>query len=162
MSNNQKATDLLFFLNKAITTKNNELALLLFALEATTKIHHSHHWQTKGKNYYEDHLLFERLYTETDAEIDGVGENTIVFSGRESTSYFLSLKIQKEFCNKITEVEKDLVENSLNAELMLIEVAKLAIEKAKSTNEYGLEQLIGNVLDKHNSHVYLLTSRLGR
>lgn len=161
MSNNQKATDLLFFLNKLITTKNNELVLLLAALEATAKIHHSHHWQSQGKSYYEDHLLFERLYTETVAEVDGVGENTIVFAGREATSYFLSLKLQKEFCNKITDVQADLVQNSLNAEQMLIEIAKLAIEKVKSINEYGLEQLVGNVLDKHNSHVYLLTSRLG-
>lgn len=159
MENNQKAINLLSTLNKRITTKNNELLLLLCSLKAVEAIHHSHHWQTKGKNYYSDHLLFERLFTDIISEIDPIGENVIVFSGRKATNYFVILEMAEEFCEIVTVQTEDLITNSLSAEKLLIEIGKMALEKAKSINEYGLEQAIGNVLDKHNSHVYLLTGR---
>ena len=37
------------------------LAAFLAITEALQMIAHSHHWQTKGENFYGDHLLYQRL-----------------------------------------------------------------------------------------------------
>jgi DNA-binding ferritin-like protein len=39
------------------------------------------HWNSKGPNAYGDHLLFERIYTQMDDNIDALGERIVAFIG---------------------------------------------------------------------------------
>src|SRR5690606_33619745 len=46
------------------------LSAVLSALRAASFLHQTHHWQTSGPSYYGDHLLFDRLYKESQPHID--------------------------------------------------------------------------------------------
>lgn len=49
--------------------------------KALKEILEAMHRNTKGRLFYQDHLLFERLYTEMDAGTDALGEHTLTYGG---------------------------------------------------------------------------------
>tara|TARA_Y100000389_G_scaffold185250_1_gene204478 strand:- start:310 stop:1188 length:879 start_codon:yes stop_codon:yes gene_type:complete len=62
----------------------------LLALLRTLRWHyHTTHWRVYGKNFYGDHLMFERLYQgdpSLDDEIDKLGEKMVSLYGRDAVA----------------------------------------------------------------------------
>jgi DNA-binding ferritin-like protein len=79
-----------------------DLAVWLAFLRALGMIHHSHHWQTMGKSFYGDHLLYERFYKAIQDEVDTVGEKVIGLDSPVLTNYFLQIFHMKSFMKKVS------------------------------------------------------------
>ena len=139
------------------------LAVFLAYTEALQMLHHSHHWQTKGNIFYQDHLLFEKLYTGVAEDIDPVGEKLIGLSKHAKlTNYFHRMEVMNHFLDACTDTSKSYMEVSLAAEKAYIDAGE-KIMKSLEKDELltsGLEQMIGDILDKHEGFVYLLNQRL--
>ena len=137
-----------------------ELGVFLAFLRALTIVHQSHHWQTYGANFMGDHLLFERLYNETNAEVDVVAEKAVGVGGIELTNYFAQLHQIQHFLDGVAKGEA-LTTESRRAEIMLLVSGELILESLnqKGILTTGIEQAIGNVLDLHEGHLYLLQQR---
>jgi DNA-binding ferritin-like protein len=137
-----------------------ELAVLLGFLRALGLVHQSHHWQTTGNNYYGDHLLFERLYNDIPKEIDVIGEKIVGTENTSLTNYFSQMHHMETFLNYVSKGKSYNVE-SYRAELMFVISGEIVADILKNRNvlTIGLEQAIGNILDKHEEHLYLLQQR---
>lgn len=55
-----------------------ELLIIGSNLNTISNIAKILHWNSKGENYYSDHLLFERIYTDIDDQIDGLVETCMI------------------------------------------------------------------------------------
>lgn len=140
------------------------LAVFLGCTEALQMIHHSHHWQTQGSSFYGDHLLYQRLYEGVLAEIDLVGEKVIGVSKNSSlTNYFARMKMIQKFLEMVTSSE-DYHAVSTKAEKTYIKVGEHLMNKLEASGllTRGIEQMLGNILDKHEEHLYLLSQRVQR
>ena len=139
------------------------LAAFLAATEALQMIAHSHHWQTKGENFYGDHLLYQRLYETVLAEIDLVGEKLIGVSQDVSlTNYFKRVKAMEMFLKAVTHSDQSYVVVSHDAELTYVRMGGELMDQLEQAGllTRGLEQMLGNILDKHEEHIYLLEQRV--
>ena len=140
-----------------------QLAAFLAATEALQTIHHAHHWQTKGENFYGDHLLYQRLYETVLAEIDLVGEKLIGVSQDVSlTNYFKRVKAMEMFLKAVTHSDQPYVVVSHDAELTYARMGGELMDQLEQAGllTRGLEQMLGNILDKHEEHIYLLEQRV--
>ena len=138
------------------------LAAFLAVTEAMQMLHHSHHWQTHGPEFYADHLLFERLYTTLLEEIDTVGEKLIGVSKEPKlTNYFTRMVAMNKFLKMVT-TQEPYINVSFRAEQVYLAAGEHVMKALKEAGllSSGLEQMIGNILDKHESHVYLLMQRV--
>lgn len=137
-----------------------ELGVFLGFLQALQMIHHCHHWQTLGDSFYGDHLLFQRLYEETQEEVDGLGEKIVGIGGLKMTNYFALMSHMKLFMDGVSKGEK-LHKESYRAELMLVLAGEIVMSRLESKGVLtrGIEQALGDILDKHESHIYLLQQR---
>jgi DNA-binding ferritin-like protein len=139
------------------------LAAFLAATEALQMLEHSHHWQTKGESFYGDHLLFQRLYEAVLVDIDLIGEKLIGVSGDASlTNYFKRVKAIEMFLKAVTPHNQPYVVVSHDAELMYVRMGGELMDQLEQAGllTRGLEQMLGNVLDKHEEHIYLLDQRV--
>jgi len=140
------------------------LAVFLGCTEALQMIHHSHHWQTKGSVFFADHQLFERLYSQVLGEIDLVGEKLIGVSKKSKlTNYFARMKVIQKFLDSLTSPD-DYVKVSFAAEQAYIKIGEHIMKKLEEAGllTRGLEQMLGNILDKHEEHYYLLQQRVSQ
>ncbi len=55
-----------------------ELLIIGSSLNTISNIAKILHWNSRGENYYSDHLLFERIYTDIDDQIDGLVETCMI------------------------------------------------------------------------------------
>lgn len=140
---------------------------LLAALKAAALIHQTHHWSTSGNSYYGDHLLFERLYDESQDWIDQVAERAI---GTETDFHIFSVDLATVLLKRVESIIVDpeapqtpstMVGRSLRAERFVLNAVKLTLETFKLQGKMspGISNLLEGVYDKHETFVYLLKQR---
>lgn len=146
----------------------SELAALLAFLRASALVHQAHHWQTRGATAYGDHLLFERVYGDLSGPIDSVAERMI-----GSGHYILAQPILlARHCSLVVQsFYRDAGVNppasaypvlSLRVALRTLIAEKIlyASLEQKGLLSHGIDNLLQDIADKLEGHVYLLKQRV--
>ena len=152
--------------------KYAELGVFLDLLRALQLLHQTCHWQTEGHTFYEDHLLFQRLYEGIGPQVDSVGERAV---GLGSSSLVRSRHFFQNGPKFILAVDEaldspmglqestaaKLMKKALLAEKSFLTAGEKLMDtlKSKGLLTRGLEQLLGTVLDEHETSIYLLKQR---
>lgn len=157
------------YLPKASNTKTasdeppemSALLVLLAYLQTASLVHQTHHWSTKGGLFYGDHLLFERLYTESQDFIDQVAERA-VGSGAEAKIVALDL-LKQMMVNLQVLPSSDMVGLSLCVEQECLRLISTVLQRLEGESQLtpGISNLLEGLADKHESFVYLLNQRNG-
>ena len=148
----------------------NEMAKLVAATQGLATIHQIAHWTTGGVNFYEDHLLFERIYGQASEDLDALAEKTVGIFGDKCLTLEAFVKDMNEFISKaanITEQDRplaeDYIERSLNAEKNYLEIIKNTYDMLKDTKTItlGIDDLLMSTASSHETSAYLLQQRAG-
>jgi len=150
--------------------KYAELAVFLDLLRALQLLYQTAHWQASGPNFYSDHKLFERLYKQTTEDIDAVGEKAVCLGSERLVDYrhslenmtaFLGASEDQSVCREPA-LETPHVSMAHRAETAFLKAGEklFVILKDKGQLTKGVENLLGGILDKHESNLYLLKQRL--
>jgi len=146
-------------LNKS--AQSNDLCKLLSLYTAFARalysLHQQNHWAAKS---YGNHLLFQRLYEESQEIADSAAERTVglcgelMFEGSEDS-------IVKRFIPQNKD-NASLLKSSLAAEKAFQTLAKKVYEylKSKKMLTLGLDDLIMSQASEGESHIYLLQQAL--
>lgn len=142
------------------------LSELLAYLRAASHIHQTHHWQTNGKEYYADHLLFMRLYDESQEFIDSVAERAVGLDSPERVDAVQQVDLVGEIVHKAYDKSSgqsadDMVKRSLLIEEKVLDVLEKTMDSLQRTNSlsHGTSNLLEGVADKHETFAYLLKQR---
>lgn len=127
------------------------------------------HWQVKGKNFYSEHLLFQKLYESLEDEIDATAEKIMGTLDKKSIDLSLQLDLFKTLLNnfnkpsdKIKMSEAECIEKAIIAEKafrVLSEKFKYSLEEAKKMS-LGWEDLIAEQYSSSETRSYLLQQSL--
>lgn len=122
--------------------------LIAFAdLRSSYEVYRNAHWQTRGPNYYGNHLLFQRLYEETAVEIDSFAEHLVGSWGSEVIE---SLEIPAPAGDPLGLSDKITQRVSRN-----IEAAYKELKRTKQMT-LGWDDLLMTISNEKESHLYLL------
>ena len=131
----------------------------------TMYVHYQNlHWESKGANFYGDHLMFQRMYEVVAEETDTVAEkilgltgNALWVSDRHSLQHgFDTIQIWYSVA------PEDSISRALFSEAYILEqldYARSVLDDNDSLT-YGLDDMLSSVASKHEEHVYLLRQRL--
>jgi DNA-binding ferritin-like protein len=148
--------------------KYAELGIFLDLLRALSLLHHTHHWQVQGSQYYGDHLLYLRLYELADGQIDGVGEKAVGLGSIDLVMSKHSIENVRRYIEALEDADLmdapalKLAKRSLLAEKSFITAGEKLMDRLKSQGllTRGVEQLLGTILDTHEGALYLLKQRV--
>ena len=143
------------------------LQRLLAHLRALRWQYHTTHWQSKGPNFYGDHLLFERLYAgegggpDLDAEIDGLGERMTRFFGAETVDDSAILPLTTAILAAAGS-EREPIRRAMALETATHEAIDHAYEAlaASGHKTLGLDDFLMALADERDTAAYLLGQRL--
>lgn len=143
-----------------------ELGALVGILRAAAMLHQSHHWQISGVSFYGDHLLFERIYGDSQGFIDQVAEKAVSLGGINlvcpKTQAAIVGYLVELWCTESLDVSAaKMVQTSLEVEncvIACLREAKKNLEARDGLTE-GTDNLIQGIIDKHEEFVYLLQQR---
>ena len=148
--------------------KYAELGVFIDLLRALSLLHHTHHWQTQGSQFYGDHLLYQRLYELADGQIDMVGEKAVGLGSADLVLARHSLENMRRYIEAIEDSDMmdapalKMAKRSLLAEKSFITAGEKMMDQLKSKGllTRGVEQLLGTILDQHEGVLFLLKQRV--
>ena len=148
--------------------KYAELGVFIDLLRALSMLHHTHHWQTQGSQFYGDHLLYQRLYELADGEIDLVGEKAVGLGSPELVLPRHSIENMRRYIEAVEDgdvldgISLKMAKRSLLAEKSFLTAGEKMMDQLKSKGllTRGVEQLLGTILDQHEGVLYLLKQRV--
>lgn len=144
---------------------------LLAVLRALALIHQTYHWQTRGKSFYTDHLLFERLYNDTQKHIDPLAERVVFLESEGAVDASIQVdavgEAVKLFYKGASHGSEAMIESAYQAErhfLTLLDTVRKSLQAAGSAPTSGqlpsgLDNLLQDIADTHEGFMYLLGQR---
>jgi starvation-inducible DNA-binding protein len=140
------------------------LGALLAVLRGAAFLHQTHHWQTSGPSYYGDHLLFERLYKDSQPYIDQVAERAVGLGSASLVAPTQQAEQVRQIVGMVASPNAraaSLVDASLKVESLVLSVVGEALSMLTASNSLtpGVDNLLQGVADLHETFVYLLQQR---
>lgn len=125
-------------------------------LRAIYLVHQNSHWESSGKSFYGNHLLFQRLYESAQESADQAAEKAIgVFDSK-----CMSPKVQHHLLSKILSKyeNEDVFDNSINIELDFQTLAKKVYNKIEENGDMtlGLDDMIMATCNDREVGIYLI------
>lgn len=119
-------------------------------------VHQNHHWLSKGKNFYGNHLLFERIYKTAVEDADLAAEKFVGLFGSDA----LSLNLQAQLVGQILKdfSHDEFVVSSMNIEKKFLEFSESFYKAAKDEDKLslGLDDMVMSIASNREGAVYLL------
>lgn len=134
--------------------------ILVEVLSILTAQYHNYftsHWQSKGENYYGNHLLFQRLYEAMPADIDSLAEKIVAYYDGKSVD-MSEINKRSQFWIDRWNRKSDIVERSISSEedLQSILSKTYNLLKERGDMSLGLDDYIMATANSHETNLYLL------
>ena len=119
------------------------------------------HWNIKGKNFFELHVKFEELYTDSQIKIDDIAERILTLQGKPLHTFSDYVKeatvpVGKNISKDVEAVK--LVVDSL-AELLKIERDILNI--SDEANDEGTNSMMSDFIAEQEKTIWMMNAWLG-
>jgi DNA-binding ferritin-like protein len=112
------------------------------------------HWNIEGTDFYQFHLLFERIYETVGSKVDGLAEQ----------ARGLGIEIRARIFNSVPEIDwatsLELCERLLELNTAFRDGLERLREEADESKLYGVVNIVEDVLSDCNVISYLLSSVL--
>jgi starvation-inducible DNA-binding protein len=121
---------------------------------------HGFHWNVEGSDFYEYHLIFERIYSEVYDSIDTFAEEL-----RAARIYAPAAFTQLDNLSAVECQEGVPQASSMAQELLmdsdnLAEIFRMAFDAAELMGDHGLSNFLADRQDAHKKHSWMLRSSL--
>lgn len=118
------------------------------------------HWNIKGKSFFELHVKFEELYTDSQEKIDMIAERILTLEGTPLHTFddYMALSkvpVGKNISNDVQAVE--LVLNSLS-ELLMIE--RNILDQSDDANDEGTNAMMSDFISEQEKTIWMLKAWL--
>ena len=131
-------------------------ANLLAQVKALSWLYQTSHWQTRGKLFYQDHLLFERLYESATGFLDKLAEKVVGLYGWQTVDAPDSAMRTTNLLKIVWQIP-DPIERALALENTLQRFMSQELENDGMPT--GWRVLLEDMLDQQDEHFYLLGQR---
>lgn len=119
-----------------------------------------YHWNVEGPDFYEYHLLFQRIYEEVDGSIDVYGEQVRTLDAYAPLSPKRIAELTTIEESEVSPAPMNMVRNLYNDNNTVISSVMEAYRLAEKFNELGLSNFLQDRITAHKTHLYLLRSVL--
>lgn len=129
----------------------------LNALRAAYQVYRNAHWQVRGDDYYGNHLLFQRLYEETEAQVDLLAEQIVGTWGSQALGEDGMADEVQWWVEEMSKAGSPLA-NSLEAAKASRHALAEAYAAMEATGQMtlGWDDLLMSLSREKDQHVYLL------
>jgi len=145
--------------------KVEELVVNLNELLANFQVYYQNlrglHWNIKGKSFFELHVKFEELYTDSQEKVDLIAERILTLEGTPLHTFddYLSL-VSITIGNNISQDREavQLVVESLNR---LIEIERVILSKSGKADDEGTNSLMSDFVAEQEKTLWMMKAWLG-
>ena len=146
------------------TKKTKDLANDLNNLLANFQIYYQNlrgiHWNIKGKRFFDLHVKFEELYTDTNVKVDEIAERILTLGTTPLHTFEdYSAKAQVPVAKNVSEDEKA-VRVIVDSISELLKIERDILDKSDDANDEGTNSMMSDFITEQEKTVWMMKAWL--
>lgn len=118
------------------------------------------HWNIKGKSFFELHVKFEELYTDSQEKIDMIAERILTLEGTPLHTFKDYIDLSKVPVGKDVSNDRESVELIVNSLIILIEIERRILIQSAEADDEGTNAMMSDFVSEQEKTVWMLKSWL--
>jgi len=142
--------------------KSTALATNLNSLLANFQVYYQNlrglHWNIKGKSFFELHVKFEELYTDSQEKVDMIAERILTLGGTPLHSFDDYLKVASIPVGKNVSKDTEAVELVLASLSELLKIERVLLEESGDAQDEGTNAMMSDFIAEQEKTIWMLTA----
>ncbi|MCA0932027.1 DNA starvation/stationary phase protection protein [Lutimonas saemankumensis] len=118
------------------------------------------HWNIKGKSFFELHVKFEELYTDSQEKIDMIAERILTLEGTPLHTFKDYMDLSAVPVGKDVSNDRESVELIVNSLIILIEIERKILSQSADADDEGTNAMMSDFVSEQEKTVWMLKSWL--
>lgn len=144
--------------------KVNELAINLNDLLSNFQVYYQNlrglHWNIKGKSFFELHVKFEELYTDSQEKIDMIAERILTLEGTPLHTFEDYTKLAKVPVGRNISNDNESVSLIVTSLTTLIEIERAILIQSDDADDEGTNSMMSDFIAEQEKTVWMLKAWL--
>jgi len=142
--------------------KSTSLATNLNSLLANFQVYYQNlrglHWNIKGKSFFELHVKFEELYTDSQEKVDMIAERILTLGGVPFHSFEAYLKEAVIPVGINVSKDTEAVALVLNSLSELLKIERVILEESGDAQDEGTNSMMSDFIAEQEKTIWMLTA----
>lgn len=118
------------------------------------------HWNIKGKSFFELHLKFEELYTDSQEKIDLIAERILTLEGTPLHTFKDYIEMSKVPVGKNISKDEEAVGLVVSSISELIQIERNILNQSEEANDEGTNSMMSDFIAEQEKTIWMLKSWL--
>lgn len=118
------------------------------------------HWNIKGKSFFELHVKFEELYTDSQEKIDMIAERILTLEGSPLHTFQDYIDLAKVPVGKNISNDTESVELIVTSLTKLIEIERGILQESDDADDEGTNSMMSDFVSEQEKTVWMLKAWL--
>jgi len=119
------------------------------------------HWNIKGKSFFELHVKFEELYTDSQEKIDMIAERVLTLGGTPLHTFNDYIKLASVPVGYNISKDKQAVQLVLDSLTELLKIERAILNQADEADDEGTNSMMSDFIAEQEKTVWMLNAWLG-
>jgi len=139
----------------------NELNTLLANFQVYYQNVRGLHWNIKGKSFFELHVKFEELYTDSQLKVDLIAERILTLQGTPLHTFDDYIKAAKVPVGKNISKDVDAVELVVKSLAELLQIERSILDLSDNAADEGTNSMMSDFIAEQEKTIWMLNAWLG-
>lgn len=118
------------------------------------------HWNIKGKSFFELHVKFEELYTDSQEKIDMIAERILTLEGRPLHTFTDYIELAKVPVGKNISKDEEAVKLVVSSISELIQIERSILIQSDDAEDEGTNSMMSDFIAEQEKTIWMLKSWL--
>lgn len=118
------------------------------------------HWNIKGKSFFELHVKFEELYTDSQEKIDMIAERILTLEGSPLHTFSDYTELAKVPVGKNISNDNKSVELVVSSLSELISIERKILDQSDDANDEGTNAMMSDFISEQEKTIWMLKAWL--
>lgn len=118
------------------------------------------HWNIKGKSFFELHMKFEELYTDSQEKIDMIAERILTLEGTPLHTFKDYIDLSDVPVGKDISNDRKSVELIVDSLIILIDIERKILNQSAEADDEGTNAMMSDFVSEQEKTVWMLKSWL--
>jgi len=119
------------------------------------------HWNIKGKNFFELHIKFEELYTDSQEKVDMIAERILTLQGVPLHTFSDYIQISQVPVAKDINNDVEAVSIIVESLSILLKIERQILKLSDESEDEGTNSMISDFVSEQEKTIWMLNSWLG-
>lgn len=118
------------------------------------------HWNIKGKSFFELHMKFEELYTDSQEKIDMIAERILTLEGTPLHTFQDYSELSQVPVGKNISNDREAVDLIVRSLIILIGIERKLLEQSGEADDEGTNSMMSDFISEQEKTVWMMKAWL--